>query len=333
METKINTINKSASKSPLISVIIPVYNVEKYLRQCLDSVLNQTYTNYEVIMVDDGSTDSSYDICLEYCKKDGRFKAFHKENGGASTARNVGLKESKGEYIFFLDSDDWLEFNTLSLMLNTANVEKSDLVFCEAQAINELNNNKLNGYYEYREKYLPDEAYAIMMKMIDRKEFHVAIWMLLLDKRIITDNNLRFKEGIILEDVIIAYQFYCLAHRAAHVRQKLYNRRYRPNSVMTSTKTEKNYISAATVYREVAKFRRTLPVEKQSPQHLIRCAFNVLNIYRQMTPEIQKKYKSDYQEIVQDILDNDAYGDKSLKLDCKSHLLWGAYKAFHKVIK
>ena len=333
MDTTIRATDNLSSENPLISVIIPVYNVEKYLRQCLDSVLNQTYTNYEVIMVDDGSTDSSYDICLEYSRKDDRFKAFHKENGGASTARNLGLKELNGEYLFFLDSDDWLEPNTLELMINTAIDENADLTFCEAQAINELSNNKINGYYEYRDYYSTDEAYSIMLKMMNRKEFHVAIWMLLLDKRIITDNNLRFKEGIILEDVIIAYQFYCLAHRAAHVRQKLYNRRYRPNSVMTSKKTEKNYVSAATVYREVTKFRKSLPEEKQSPQHLIRCAFNVLNIYRQMTPDIQKKYQSDYQDIIQDILNNDAYGDKSLKLDCKSHLLWGAYKVFRKVFK
>lgn len=317
----------------LISIIIPVYNVEDYLRQCLDSVLEQTYTSFEVIMIDDGSSDSSFSICLDYCEKDIRFNVLQKENGGASSARNVGIQNAKGDYVFFLDSDDWLEPTALEEMISTAKDQNADLVFCEAQAVDDEENILTNTWYSYKSQYATDSSYSIMSRMMEQKEFHVAIWMLLLDRKIFTDNDLLFKEGIIYEDMIISYQFYCLAHRAAHVRQKLYNRRYRPNSVMTSRKTEKNYISAATVYREVAKFRKTLPEETQSPQHLIRCAFNVLTIFRHMTPEIQKKYQSDHQEIIQDILDNDAYGDTSLKLDCKSHLLWGAYKVFRKVFK
>lgn len=318
---------------PAISVIVPVYNVEKYLDQCLTSLLEQTFTDFEAILVDDGSTDSSYQICKKYAEKDKRFTAYEKENGGASTARNVGLKNAEGEYIFFLDSDDWLEPNTLETMITTAKKENADLVFCEAQAIDDEGNKELDGHYTYKKHYQTGNAYQIMLKMMERKEFHVAIWMLLLDRRIIIDNNLRFKEGIIYEDMIISYQFYCLANQAAHVNQNLYNRRYRPNSVMTSAKTEKNYISAATVYREVSAFMKTLPGDKQSPKHVIRCAYNVLNIYRQMLADVQKKYKDDYKDIIQDILDNNAYGDKALKLDCKSHFLWGAYKLKQKILK
>ena len=318
---------------PAISVIVPVYNVEKYLDHCLTSLLEQTFTDFEAILVDDGSTDSSYQICKKYAEKDKRFTAYEKENGGASTARNVGLENAKGEYMFFLDSDDWLESNTLETMITTAKKENADLVFCEAQAIDDEGKKELDGHYTYKKHYQTGNAYQIMLKMMERKEFHVAIWMLLLDRRIITDNNLRFKEGIIYEDMVISYQFYCLANQAAHVNQKLYNRRYRPNSVMTSTKTEKNYISAATVYREVSAFVKTLPTDKQSPKHVIRCAYNVLNIYRQMTSDVQKKYKEDYKDIIQDILDNNAYGDKALELDCKSHLLWGAYKLKQKIFK
>lgn len=317
----------------LISVIVPVYNSEQYLRKCLESVVAQTYPHYEVLLINDGSTDHSDQICEEYTEKNDKFYVIHKENGGASSARNIGIQNAKGDYIFFLDSDDWLESTALEKMISTAKDQNADIVFCEAQAVDDEEHVLTNNWYSYKHPYETASSYSIMSRMMEQKEFHVAIWMLLLDRRIFTDNDLLFKEGIIYEDMIISYQFYCLAHRAAHVRQKLYKRRYRPNSVMTSKKTEKNYISAATVYREVARFRKTLPKEKQSPQHLIRCAFNVLTIYRQMTPEIQKKYQSDYQEIVHDILDNNAYGDKSLKLDCKSHLLWGVYKAFHKVFK
>ena len=320
------------STNPLVSIIIPVYNVEKYLVQCIESVLAQTYQNLEIILIDDGSTDRSPQMCDEYAEHYYNVQAFHKQNGGASTARNVGLENAKGEYIFFLDSDDWLESDALETMITTAKREDADLVFCEAQAVDNEGNIELDGHYTYKEQYQTGNAYQIMLKMMERKEFHVAIWMLLLDRRVITDKQLRFTEGIIYEDMIISYQFYCLANQAAHARQKLYNRRYRPNSVMTSAKTERNYVSAATVYREVSAFMKTLPGDKQSPKHIIRCAYNVLNIYRQMPSDVQKKFKDDYKDIIHDILDKDAYGDKALKLDCKSHFLWGAYKLKQKIL-
>ena len=317
----------------LISVIIPVYNSEKYLLKCVESVLAQSYTHYEILLIDDGSDDHSSKICDDYANKHENIRAFHKPNGGASSARNVGIKEAAGRYVFFLDSDDWLEPSALEKMIITATKENADLVFCEAQAIDDEGKTEYKDNYSHKELYHSDDAFHIMMQMMERKEFHVAIWMLLLDRELFTKNDIQFKEGIMYEDMIISYQFYCLANRAAHVRQKLYNRRYRLNSVMTSAKTEKNYISAATVYREVAKFRKMLPKEKQSPKHLILCAYNVLSIYRQMTPKVRKKYKPDYNKIVKDILDNNAYGDKALELDCKSHLLWGSYKLKKKFLK
>ena len=316
----------------LVSVIIPVYNAENYLFKSVNSVLCQTYQHFEILLIDDGSTDQSPRMCDEYAAQYENIYVFHKQNGGASTARNVGLENAKGEFIFFLDSDDWLEPNALETMITTAKSENADLVFCEAQAIDDEGKTELDGHYTYKEQYQTGNAYQIMLQMMDSKEFHVAIWMLLLDRKIITDNQLRFKEGIIYEDMIISYQFYCLANRAAHVRQKLYNRRYRANSVMTSAKTEKNYVSAATVYREVSSFMKTLPDDKQSPKHVIRCAYNVLNIYRQMPADVQKKYKEDYKDIIQDIVNKDAFGDKALKLDCKSHFLWGAYKLKQKIL-
>ena len=317
----------------LISVIIPVYNSEKYLSKCVESVLAQTYLNYEIILINDGSVDNSAQMCDIYAEQYKNIRAFHKSNGGASSARNIGIKESVGKYIFFLDSDDWLESTAFEKMITVAKKENADLVFCEAQAIDDEGKIEYIDNYSYKEQYPTDDSFSTMMKMMERKEFHVVIWMLLLDREIFTNNNLLFEEGIMYEDMILSYQLYCLAHRSAHVQQKLYNRRYRSNSVMTSKKTEKNYVSSATVYREVSKFRLTLPKEKQSPKHVIRCAFNVLIIYRQMSSDIRKKYKSDYEAIVNDILYNNAYGDKALELDCKSHFLWAVYKLKKKVLK
>ena len=323
-----NTTN--TSNPPLVSVIIPVYNVEKYLRECLDSVLAQTYKNLEVILVDDGSTDSSTDICREYCEKDKRFKLHQKENGGASSARNLGLNCAKGDYLYFLDSDDYLKSIALEKMIECACHNNADLVFIEGETINDQS-NLVTGKYSHHKQYLPSVPYLLMEEMMDHKEFYVGTPFFFIKKDVFDKNQIRFKEGIISEDMIMAYQLCSLAVQGANVHEAIYVRRYRPNSVTTSAKTEKNYVSMATVYWEVSKFRETLPKNKQSSKHVIRCAFNALDIYRRMPKVIQKKHKKGYQEIVQDILNKDAYGDKALKLDCKSHLLWVVYKLKKKI--
>ena len=109
--------------NPKISVIIPVYNAESTLRRCVDSVLAQTYTDFECLLIDDGSTDKSGEMCDEYAAKDSRVRVFHKENGGVSSARNVGLDNAKGEWITFLDSDDYIEEEFLGSIVNTGNAE------------------------------------------------------------------------------------------------------------------------------------------------------------------------------------------------------------------
>ena len=113
---------------PLVSVVIPVYNVHNYVRQCLDTIFNQTYRNLEIILVDDGSTDESGSICDSYAMHDARTQVLHTENRGLASARNLGLKKAKGEYLSFVDSDDWIELNTIETLVNTAILENADIV-------------------------------------------------------------------------------------------------------------------------------------------------------------------------------------------------------------
>lgn len=113
---------------PRISVIIPVYNVETYLRRCVDSVIGQDYTNFEIILVDDGSSDSSGVICDEYARKDGRIKVIHQENMGPHGARNTGMAVAEGEYISFIDSDDWIEAGTYTYMMNIVDAWHPDMI-------------------------------------------------------------------------------------------------------------------------------------------------------------------------------------------------------------
>ena len=111
----------------LISIIVPIYNVENYLQQCLDSIRNQTYQNFECLLINDGSPDNSANICREYVDKDSRFKYFEKENGGVSSARNLGIERSEGAYITFIDSDDWVESDYLEVLYKALIDEKADI--------------------------------------------------------------------------------------------------------------------------------------------------------------------------------------------------------------
>ena len=123
---------------PKISVIVPVYNVEKYLRKCIESILNQTFREFELILVDDGSTDSSGKICDEYALKDSRIKVIHKENGGASSARNAGLDVAKGEYIGFVDSDDWIEMDMYGELYRLIKENNTDISVCGINNIKDI---------------------------------------------------------------------------------------------------------------------------------------------------------------------------------------------------
>lgn len=120
------------SPNPKISVIVPVYNTEKYLRRCIDSILAQTFTDFELLLIDDGSKDSSGAICDEYAAKESRVRVFHKDNGGVSSARNMGLDNAKGEWISFVDSDDWVDYTFLELVILEATKYKADVVFCDS---------------------------------------------------------------------------------------------------------------------------------------------------------------------------------------------------------
>ena len=122
----------------MISIIVPVYNTETYLRRCIDSILAQTFTDFELLLIDDGSTDGSGAICDEYAQKDSRVRVFHKENTGVSATRNLGIEKSKGEYLIFIDSDDyWIDNNSLEQLYVTATNNDLDIVRGEYKAVDE----------------------------------------------------------------------------------------------------------------------------------------------------------------------------------------------------
>ena len=138
--------------SELISLIIPVHNVEKYLYECIESVICQTYTNLEIILIDDGSKDKSGEICEEYGKKDNRIIVIHQENGGVSSARNIGLEVAKGKYISFVDSDDYIEKTFIEELYKKIKENDAQISMCGLNKIDD--NNEILGTYGYSKDFI-----------------------------------------------------------------------------------------------------------------------------------------------------------------------------------
>lgn len=314
-----------------VSVIIPVYNVEKYLSECVDSVLHQSYQNFEIILVDDGSKDKSGEICDKYASSDSRISVIHKENGGASSARNVGMDSANGEYIFFLDSDDRIENTALEKLLTAITENDCDIAFCQAYAIDEDTERVNKSNYGYHRDYGSGSAQSFFSEMVKYKEFHVAVWMLLYKRAFLKKNKLRFVEGIMYEDCIFSFQVYSLAEKAVHVNEYLYYRRYRDNSVMTSKKTEKNFVSAVRAYYEVVAFSFDVSDSIATEKYLSRIAFNAVNNYRALSVSDKKKHRKEYRELKKNILENKSFGDRSLKASCHGKIFWIMYKITEKL--
>lgn len=208
----------------MISIIIPVYNVEFFLRGCLNSVIAQTEQDLEILLIDDGSTDSSGAICDEYRQKDNRIRVFHTENRGVAAARNLGLDEASGDYVGFVDSDDWIEPNMYELMLRSINESDADICVCsyttEHKNSSDLCRNMSDAVLSREEA---------IKRSVD-PEFDYT-WNKLISKRLCKD--VRFPLGRNFEDVAAVYRFFLNAKRTACISDALYHYRLREGSLIT----------------------------------------------------------------------------------------------------
>lgn len=198
-------------KNALISIIVPAYNTEKYIEKCIESVLSQTYKNFELIIIDDGSRDRTIDIVKMYIKKDyKRIKLISKVNGGAATARNFGLKECKGEYIFFLDSDDWIDCNTLELLLNEAKEKEADIVIPKSYYnVYENEYKKKRDLFTLKINFKDIEEYVIKVLIGSAQGWRVSSNLYRAD--IILKNEIYFPEGHTAEDFVFNLRFFLYA--------------------------------------------------------------------------------------------------------------------------
>lgn len=320
---------------PLISVIIPVYNVEKYLEECVNSVLAQTYKNIEIILVDDGSTDSSSTLCDRFSEKNGNISVYHKQNGGQSTARNMGLEKAQGKYIYFLDSDDIIVPVALEKLCDIAEADCADVVFFDAESfIDEKPDADIKQTYVREHQYPVQCGIKMFEQMQKFDEFRVSVPLLLLGKKMLLDNDIAFEPRIYYEDMIYAFQVFVKAKTIAQCPEVLYKRRYRPNSTMTSKKSKKYFDSSVAVYEYIRDFSvaNNLIEFDFAKKYIARNAFNVFNNYHLLNKQDKKLCKDKFSHVKKDILRDNAYSSTALKMKCYSNLLWVAYKLYEKTI-
>lgn len=216
------------------SVIVPVYNVEKYINECVDSILSQTFTDFELILVNDGSTDNSPTICDEYAKKDSRVKVIHKENGGQSTARNIGITAASGKYAIFLDSDDFIASNTFFEEIKNTSTDKTDIIlFRYCKYYNEDKKDECGislANLETKNKSI------LLKELVKRDAFFCSCWSKCTRIAILKENNIEFDANLSCEDMDWYYNVVSKAESFEVVDKPFICYRQRENSVTSSFK-------------------------------------------------------------------------------------------------
>ena len=217
--------------NPLVTIVVPIYNVERYLDTCVESIVNQTYGHLEILLVDDGSPDDCGRICDEWAARDSRITALHKPNGGLSDARNYGIDRARGEYIYCVDSDDWIQPNLVERALTVAQETDSNMVVFEYNSASDdgslVRLSDDAGKFPSKGRRNSEQALKLLW---DDKVQNFA-WSYLVRRRVY-DAGIRFPKGYLMEDMGTAYLLYNQANAVYFLPEPLYNYRVRPNSIL-----------------------------------------------------------------------------------------------------
>ncbi len=212
-------------KEPKISVIVPVYKVEPYLRKCLDSIVNQTYRNLEIILVDDGSPDNCGAICDEYAAGDGRIRVIHQENGGVSSARNAGLSAATGEWVGWVDSDDWIEPDMYEYLLKNALEQNADIAVCSHYEVH----RETEVFCGWTGVQLLDTEAALKL-LLENNQMKNLLWDRLWRREIL--DGLVFPVGHTYEDIAVMHRLFLKARRVLCLPEAKYHYRQRQGSIV-----------------------------------------------------------------------------------------------------
>lgn len=288
----------------LISIVVPVYNVEKYLEECVNSIFKQTYKNLEIILVDDGSKDSSSTMCDELAKKDSRVKVIHKENGGLSDARNVGIENSTGKYIQFVDSDDFIEKNMVEILYKDILENKADVTMC-SHYIYKDGEKTTDATYK---KEIFNKIEVLQEILLDEKVRSYA-WNKLFKKSLF--DEIRFPKGKVFEDIYTISPIFKKSEKVVLNDIPLYYYRQREGSILHNQTNELRleYIKAA--------LKVNKDIEKDFPELKQFCAYNIAHITIKTYNDIGFFYMKDLVEnnIVKDLYEQtkNIFKDKELE--------------------
>ncbi|PJM76393.1 glycosyltransferase family 2 protein [Bifidobacterium felsineum] len=225
------------NKNGIISIIVPIYKVEHELNRCVQSILHQTYQQLEIILVDDGSPDNCPAMCDQYAQEDLRVRVVHKENGGLSDARNAGLHIATGEYILYVDSDDYIEYDACEQLIS-AMKDDTDIV---VGACREIKGNKTS--YQRHTNLVPGKKYdakEYVIKSIKKNEWYFPAWLNLYRRKFLWDNNLFFQNGILYEDMEITIRLWTANPKIRYINYPFYNYIQRNGSIMNRENNEVN---------------------------------------------------------------------------------------------
>lgn len=230
-----------------ISIVVPIYNVEKELDRCVQSLMHQTYKRIEIILVDDGSPDKCPIMCDEYAKQDERIKVIHKKNGGLSEARNFGLNKASGEYVMYVDSDDYLQLDACEQLMASA---KDDVDFIVG-VIKEVCGDTIT--YQKRTNLESGKVYdakEFIIESIKTNEFYAPAVLNLYNRKFLLDNKLYYKVGYYFEDHQILPRLYLSAKKISYIDYPFYNYIIREGSIMNSLNSKKKVDISLTIWRE-----------------------------------------------------------------------------------
>jgi len=269
-------MDKNLIEKPKVSVIIPVYNTEKYLREALDSIVNQTLKEIEIITINDGSTDSSLDILNEYAQKDNRIIVYSQENKGQAIARNLGIEKSKGRYVYFFDSDDILLPTALEETYNKCEKDNLDLCFFDADIF--YDDIKYDLHFDYKRCHLlEDKIYdgiEITNILLDINKFRASPCLYLLNANFLNSIKLYF-HNVIYEDELFGVLLYIQATRVGLVCENFFLRRVRTNSTITKPYTSHNLNSHFFIINQLLEFSKANNSYKQI---IDRFCSNIVNV-------------------------------------------------------
>ncbi|PXV91460.1 glycosyl transferase family 2 [Lachnotalea glycerini] len=278
--------------TPLISVIVPIYNVEKYIHRCLDSILRQTYKNLEIILIDDGSTDQSANICEEYKKKDERIQCIHKINGGLSEARNVGMRHATGIYMTFIDGDDYIALDYVEYLFSLLSKYAADIAVCNYQKVLE-NQNIIDQEREKVIILLGDEG---LENLLYQKYYTMSAWAKLYKREMI--NSIEFPVGKVHEDVGTVYQFLSNSKKTVFGSKKKYGYVQREKSIINSEfKLNKmDYIEFTKQILQFVESEKKTLYRAAVSRHFSACFQIIIQI-----PKDKKQFYEAYKELIQEV--------------------------------